>query len=409
MFDRLNRRGDQGENEYLMNINELIIELELIYGVIKPLANIGGVEEYALAAAERMMLDKIEKAKESKLSEYEICSKASLLLQTFIIISESSGIPLSDETECFLRQAKAAGISFLESYPRPNSRPLSAAPSGPPSYSIFVDESGTASFEEIIQPVLCLVGIIIKDERIPAFEQEVNRLLDKNRLSKELEFHAREFLAAFPNNPYLKAFPVEKRYALLRDYLALGMEYSRGVHHLSMIKILVNPELKQKFLKKSINAYTYQIGYFLITMDRACLLISVGSEYKYYYDRTDAYEKHIGRIFRSLESNNNQRLRLFNLQYFPIAVDSKDSRVIQLADVAGYYLNRYRQFEVPKNKPRPELEKHKDKIYEMYEIIRPKIVSFIKQDLPITVDWKALEEFSLNKKLPALKMPGGRR
>jgi hypothetical protein len=409
MFDRLNRRGDQGENEYLMNINELIIELKLIYEVIKPQANIGGVEEYALAAAEAMMLDKIEKAKESKLSEYEICSKASRLLQTFINISESSGIPLSDETECFLRQAKAAGISFLESYQRPNSRPLSAAPNGPPSYSIFVDESGTASFEETIQPVLCLVGIIIKDERIPAFEQEVNRLLDKNDLSKELEFHAQEFLAAFPNSPYLKAFPVEKRYALLRDYLALGMEYSRGVHHLSMIKILVNPELRQRFLKKSINAYTYQIGYFLITMDRACLLISVGSEYKYYYDRTDAYKKHIGRIFRSLESNDNQRLRLFNLQYSPIAVDSKDSRVIQLADVAGYYLNRYRQFEVPKNKPRPELEKHKDKIYEMYEILRPKIVSFIKQDLPITVDWKALEEFSLNKKLLALKMPGGRR
>jgi hypothetical protein len=183
------------------------------------------------------------------------------------------------------------------------------------------------------------------------------------------------------------------------------MEYSRGVHHLSMIKILVNPELKQKFLKKSINAYTYQIGYFLITMDRACLLISVGSEYMYYYDRTDAYKKNIGRIFRSLESNDNQRLRLFNLKHSPIAIDSKDSRVIQLADVAGYYLNRYRQFEVPKIKPRPELEKHKDKIYEMYKIIRPKIVSFIKQDLPITVDWKALEEFSLNKKLPALKMP----
>lgn len=381
-----------------MNIDELTNELKLIYNVIKPLANIGMVEEYCLAASEGMMLEKIGKAKESKLLECEIYAKAASLLQTYIIISESLNIPLSDETEHAICQAKVAGISFLESYPRPKSRPLASAPTGPPSYSIYVDESGTASFEETIQPVLCLVGIIIKDERIPAFEQEVNRLLDKNGLSKELEIHAQELLAAFPNNPYLKALPAEKRYALLRDYLALGMECSRGVHHLSMIKILVNPELKQKFLKKSINAYTYQIGYFLITLDRACLLISVGSEYKYFYDRTDAYKKHIGRIFRSLESNDNQRLRFFNLKHAPIVVDSKDSRVIQLADVAGYYLNRYRQFEVPKIEPRPELKKHKAKIYEMYKIIRPKIVSFIKQDLPITVDWKALEEFSLYKR-----------
>jgi hypothetical protein len=32
---------------------------------------------------------------------------------------------------------------------------------------VFVDESGTASFEEETQPVLCLAGVIAKDAAIP--------------------------------------------------------------------------------------------------------------------------------------------------------------------------------------------------------------------------------------------------
>ena len=351
-----------------MNIDELTNELKLIYNVIKPLANTGMVEEYGLAASEGMMLEKIEKAKESKLLGCEIYAKAASLLQTYIIISESLNIPLSDETEYTICQAKVAGISFLESYPRPKSRPLASAPTGPPSYSIYVDESGTASFEEYIQPVLCLVGIVVKDQNISSFENEVNELLIRNGIPKEIEIHAQEFLASSPELPCLKILSTEKRYEILKEFISLGMKYSRGVHHLSMIKEMVNPELKQKFMNGSINAYNYQVGYFLITLDRACLLVSFGSEYNYYYDKTEQYTKHIGRIFRSLESHNIQRLNLFSIKKAPVSVDSKKSRGIQLADAAGYYLNRYRQFEVPKIKPRKELKKHKDKIYEIYNI-----------------------------------------
>jgi len=90
-------------------------------------------------------------------------------------------------------------------------------------------------------------------------------------------------------------------------------------------------------------------------------------------------------------------------------LESHNSRLIQLADIVGYYLNRYRRFEVKIFKNRKELEKHKDKIFEIYGLIRPKILSYIGRDLSITVDWEALGSFSLKKKLPKLKAPKSRR
>ena len=37
---------------------------------------------------------------------------------------------------------------------------------------------------------------------------------------------------------------------------------------------------------------------------------------------------------------------LYALKEGPVALESHKNRYIQLADVAGYYLNRYRRFEV---------------------------------------------------------------
>lgn len=377
-----------------MNIDELKIKLESLHNVIKPLANIGQVEEYALASAEALMQDLVENAKESNLSENSILFASRQLLQTFILISESHEIPLSDETEGLLCQAKAAGIPINESRKRLPSRPLSSAPTGPPESSIFVDESGTASFEETIQPVLCLVAIIVKDNKIPDFEHAANGLLSSHGLPKELELHAQEFLTSTPIEP-LNNLTIEERYNLLYRFLSLGMDHSVGVHHISMLKDMVKPEFKQKMLAQGLNAYTHTFVWFLITLDRACLLLNL-TDYKYFYDRTDAYRKSIDRIFRSLESNKNKRLQLLNLKEPPVMVESHKSRLIQLADIAGYYLNRYRQFEVTTYEHRKALEKHKDKIFRMYDLIQPKLVNYLGRDLHLTVDWEALSEFSLN-------------
>jgi len=264
-----------------------------------------------------MTLSLVVQARASKLSENTILSASAPLLQTFIFISEGMNIPLSDETEVLLRQAKDAGISFHETYSRNPSRPLTAAPKGPPEFSIFVDESGTASFDEAPQPVLCLVGIIVKDKDIPGFEQASDRLLETYGLPKKFEIHAPEFLTTTPKRP-LNKLKLDERYALLRDFLDLGMNHAVGIHHLSMLKSMVKPDYQKKMVTQGLNAYTHTVVWFLLTLDRVCLLIKLGTRYKYFYDRTDAYRKDIGIIFRTLKENTNECLRFFCLNDPPI-------------------------------------------------------------------------------------------
>jgi len=79
-----------------------------------------------------------------------------------------------------------------------------------------------------------------------------------------------------------------------------------------------------------------------------------------------------------------------------VELNSKDSRLIQLADVIGYYLNRHRQMEVPAFNHRKSLDKHRDEIFEIYNIIKPKILNFVKE-LLLKIDWKALQNYDFIK------------
>jgi hypothetical protein len=391
-----------------MNIEEFLTKLKALSDFIIPFANTASFEEHSLSTSESMVLDLVSQARISKLSENVIFSELAIILQKFITTSEVMEIPLSTETENLIKQAKAVGISFQESHQRPLCRPLSKAPTGPEEFNIFVDESGSESFDEVVQPVLCLVGIIVNDNAIPVFTKKVEQLLVKYNLPTETEFHAYDFLAKNPKEP-LDKLSIDKRFILLHEFLSLGMEHAVGVHHLSMLKSMVKHKYRQKMKAQGLNAYSHSVVWFLVTLDRACIYVKVGTRYKYYYDRTDAHRKDIGRIFRALESTPNRRLQLFNLKETPIPLESHESRFIQLADVAGFYLNRYRQFEVKTFEHRKELEKHKDKIFKMYELIEPKILTYVGKNLHLTVDWEALADFSLKRKIPKLKPPTGQR
>jgi hypothetical protein len=389
-----------------MTIADLTGDLKAIQDWVLGSELAGGLEEYALAAAEHQAVTCIERTRASGDREEEILTTAAAILQTFISVAEHTEFPLSDETEEVIRQAKAIGISLQESRARKASRPLSAAPKGPAAVSVFVDESGTAKFDEDAQPVLSLVGVLFKDEAIPLFESAAAALLERHGLPKDLEFHAKEFLTATSEGP-LAHLTADERYGLLREFLVLGMDRVCGIHHLGMLKSMVTHDYRQKMLAQGLNPYSHTVVWFLVTLDRACLVAAPGG-YRYFYDRTDAYRKDIGRIFRALESTPHPWLRLFGFKGPAVMLESHESRLIQLADVAGYFLPRHRQFEIRTFKHRAELDKHADKIHEMYALIQPKLLDYIGKDLYRTVDWRALRQFSL-KPSSQPRPPAGRR
>jgi len=377
-----------------MNKKDFLEKAEALSDFVIPFANSGSFDEHSLSTSERGVLELVYQARNSNIHEKIILEELSQILQKFIVTSEVKRIPLTTETENLINQAKEFGISFQETRQRPSSRPLSEEPIEPEKYNIFVDESGTGSFKEEAQPVLCLAGVIARDSLVPVLTKKSEELLIKYDLPKDIEFHSYEFIKRDPGEP-LNKLSIEERCNLLKDFLVLGMEHIEGVHHISMLKSLVKPWYRRKMEEQGLNPYSHSVVWFVVTLDRACIYVKFGVPYQYYYDRTDAYRKDIRRIFRALESTTNQRLHLFNLKKAPIPIESHKSRFIQLADVISFYLNRYRQFEVKTFSHREELDKHKDKIFGMYEIIKPKILNYINRDLQITVDWQALADFSL--------------
>lgn len=389
-----------------MTLDDLATQLRALRDVVASLANVGRLEEYALVAWERLALGRVEQARAAGLAQPDILAAAAPLLQAFISIGENVELPLSDETEDLIRDAKAVGVPLRESQPRQPSRPLSAAPQGPPEFSVFVDESGTASFDEASQPVLCLAGVIVKDDAILDFEREAERLLERYGLPKDIEFHAWKFLGLTPAGP-LATLDVSERYALLREFLTRGMNRVSGVHQMPMLKEMVKPEVRQRMLAKGLDAYSQTVLWFVLTLDRACLLVTMPGRYKYFYDRTDDHGEDVAAILTEIQTTPKKGLRLLALTGQPSMLESHQSRFIQLADVAAYYLNRYHQFGVRTFKHRPELDKHLPKILEMYELIKPKLVDFIGKDLHLTIDWKALADFSLPPRTP--RPPAGRR
>jgi hypothetical protein len=117
------------------------------------------------------------------------------------------------------------------------------------------------------------------------------------------------------------------------------------------------------------------------------------ARYRYKFDKTDAYKKKIKQILAALKVSQNQKLKLRSVEGEPEAVDSKNHRFVQLADVVGYFLTRYRQFEVRTFTPHPNLLKYEAQVREIFEIVRPKVLSFVKDRLFMLIDWRALQKW----------------
>jgi len=350
------------------------------------------LDEFLLAQCERETLRLFATAQGSGRESEEILGAISPLLQSLIDASTAKDLPLSDETEALIHTFRGVGIALAETRARRPSRPLSAAPREPTGFSVFVDESGSASFTEASQPVLCMAGVVVRDDAVQPFEEEANALLREYALPPQTEIHAGEWLSRRQHDP-VPALSLTQRDELLRRFLALGMHYAKGLHYLPMAKTIVKPAYREKIRQQGLDAYTHTVLWFAVTLDRALLPVTMPAGYRYFYDQHSS--KDVGRIFRALAETQDPMLRLLGLKGKQTKLDSRESRLIQLADVASYYLSRYRDFELPVLTPRPGLDRHEAQVREAFALVRPKVLDYVGKDLARTWSAKALANFSL--------------
>lgn len=262
-------------------------------------------------------------------------------------------------------------------------------------YYVFSDESGQSGtdYEDRDQPVLCHTAVIIDETLMPKFENETCKLLKKFNLPENQEIHAYPCISGIGGFQRLNK---NQRHDLLKKFIHIGVNLVFKIHYIPMLKSFVKQSIRENAEKAGLDPFMITFMYLIIIIDKYFEHIQ-NENYKYFYDTTDNYRKKINKAIHLLKNIPQDSLRINNMIGNPEETDSKISRPIQLSDVIAYYLNRHRQLEVGTFKHRESLEKHRVKIFEIYDMIKPKFLKFIGNILPQKIDWEALQKFNFIK------------
>lgn len=367
-------------------------QMQALAQIVTGLAALDKGSDCLIGAYQGQLLSEIASAERSGCRRGDLLEAARSAVQLLVELAERDGLTFSREMDALVAEYEPTGRPITRLIRLPRSKPLAAFPKElPVLHTLFVDEAGTASFTEEAQPVLCLVGVLVEDRRIDEFESATSALLQRHDVPITAEIHAQPILGG---ERFFDALDVDAREALLTEFIKIGMKHVVGVHYLSMLKPLIKEEFREALERRGLNAYTTNVLYFNLMLKAAAIARIGFSQYRYLFDRTDNYGRDIRRILRALKEESNRGLQVHAIAGEPIAVDSKDHRFVQLADVLGYYLVRYRQFEVKTFTPRDALRKHEEKYRAAYDLIRPKVMNFVEDGLYQMVDWKALQEWS---------------
>ncbi len=262
-------------------------------------------------------------------------------------------------------------------------------------YYVFSDESGQTGdgYDDVVQPVLCQTAIIVNSKNIQTIEAETNKILAKFDLSESQEIHAHPCLLG---KDFFSQFDKEQRHEFLKEFIQKNLRYIFKIHYMGMLKPFVNEEVREKAGKSGLHPFMQGFIWLIVIIDKYFEHI-LKKNYMYFFDTTTSYRRQIKKAISILKDVSNESLKINCLLGDPQEIDSKESRIIQLADSIGYYLNRHRQFEVQTFNHRESLDKHKDKVFEIYNLLKPKFLNFIRDELLTKIDWLALQNYDFIK------------
>ena len=258
-------------------------------------------------------------------------------------------------------------------------------------FHVYSDESGQpgGDYDDVDQPVLCQTAVIVESQNILSIENEAKNLLRQFNLPEETEIHAHPCLLG---KEIYKNLEKEQRHFFLREFILICMKHVSLIHYIGILKSFVKQFVRDNAKKAGLDPYMISFMYMILIIDKYFEHI-LKKKYEYFFDTTFNYRKKIKKSLSFLNKIPQDSLKISCMISDPTEMNSKDSRLIQLADVLGYYLNRHRQIEVGTFKHRESLDKHKEKIVEIHEIIKPKFLKFIGNIIPQKIDWKALQTF----------------
>jgi hypothetical protein len=156
------------------------------------LANTGHFDEYQFGLHQHILVDLVNRP--GIISRRDLLSAHSEWLSVLAILAHQNRLPVSFEFETILRECDVQGITIPHGTDLKGVRSLKSFPTEAPVVdSVYVDEAGTPTFEELTQPVLTLVGVLVNDEKVKAFDVVAEGLLRRFDLPADTEMHAHDW------------------------------------------------------------------------------------------------------------------------------------------------------------------------------------------------------------------------
>jgi hypothetical protein len=149
-----------------------------------------GLEENVFGSTQRLLLSTIQQSTKI-VDRRRLLSLAKPTAEVLVRIAERDSCALSVELCSLLAEMDTVGLSIARSPALPAAKPLASFPREfAVRHTVFVDETGNAPFDDPIQPVLSLVGVLVDDPRISAFNTAVDKLLGSFGVDPRTEVHA---------------------------------------------------------------------------------------------------------------------------------------------------------------------------------------------------------------------------
>jgi len=234
---------------------------------------------------------------------------------------------------------------------------------------VYIDDSGNTGkkLDDVQQPLFLLAGFIVDEDIWRSVDSAINEVKRDYNLV-DVEIHSIEIMNGKKGTPY-QEWDYAKKLNFFSDILSILKDFDISVIYFSVKKKNFKSYFQNKYGKdfeQQFNISPYLLSFSYILQISDAYLAQKSSNGILILDEQDEWKKPASKTFNILRTAVEEpEIKLTNLIDRSFFVDSKESNMIQLADVVAYTTKRYLESEI-KEMTQAKINERK-KLFDIYK------------------------------------------